>query len=95
VNFTAPPVNGFRGLRRSKAVAQNLLSCKRLAPLAVVRPFSVSRSGSLGTKRNRQGLRPYATFSAFELSHSLVNMTQWLTAMVASGANLGDPWTCN
>jgi hypothetical protein len=30
-------------------------------------------------------LRPHPTFSAFEFSHSLVNITQWLTAKASSG----------
>jgi hypothetical protein len=36
-----------------------------------------------GCRVQPSGLRPHSAFSAFEFSHSLVNITQWLTARAA------------
>lgn len=77
-----PAVNRFPAPRRFKATIHKARFFEGLAASADVRPFSVSENGALGTKSNRQGCDRTWVLSAFELSHSLVNRTQWLTALM-------------
>jgi hypothetical protein len=90
VNFSDPVVNGFRARRGFRASAPEPLSADpvRSSPMSL-QVFDDLSHGKIilrfenlrfGCRVQPSGLRPHSAFSAFEFSHSLVNITQWLTA---------------
>src|ERR1022692_2954037 len=102
VNSGGPPVNGFACLRRRFGSAQNRVCLLEKAIRfgaelqflqgisAVPRWLLILCSGNRlsGHRVQPSGLRPVPAFSGVELSHSLVNMTQWLTARTCGCAKI-------
>src|ERR1035441_5546522 len=75
VNSTAPAVNGFPAQRRFKSTSHNVQFCKGFGSFC--RRSAILRFGNwcFGRRVQPSGLRSHPAFSAFELSHSLVNTT--------------------